>query len=90
MQFWGRSEFALEFGDYDVKLTVPADHIVDATGMLQNEKDVLTRTQQKRWEQARKSFKDPVIIVTQKEAEKTEKGRSKKLKTWHFNAKKCS
>ena len=87
MQFWGRSEFALEFGDYDVKLTVPADHIVDATGVLQNEKDVLTRTQQRRWEQARKSFKDPVIIVTQKEAEKTEKGRSKKLKTWHFNAK---
>ena len=86
MQFWGRSEFALEFGDYDVKLTVPADHIVDATGVLQNEKDVLTRTQQRRWEQARKSFKDPVIIVTQKEAEKTEKGRSKKLKTWHFNA----
>ena len=87
MQFWGRSEFALEFGDYDVKLTVPADHIVDATGELQNEKDVLTKTQQRRWEQARKSFKDPVIIVTQKEAEKTEKGRSKKMKTWHFNAK---
>ena len=87
MQFWGRSEFALEFGDYDVKLTVPDDHIVDATGVLQNEKDVLTRTQQRRWEQARKSFENPVMIVTQKEAEKTEKGRSKKLKTWHFNAK---
>jgi hypothetical protein len=87
MQFWGRSEFALEFGDFDVKLTVPEDHIVDATGELQNEKDVLSRTQQRRWKQARKSFKDPVMIVTQKEAEKTEKGRSKKLKTWHFNAK---
>ncbi|WP_417201350.1 M1 family metallopeptidase [Bizionia sp.] len=86
MQFWGRSEFALEFGDYDVKLTVPADHIVEATGELQNERTVLTKEQQRRFDKARKSFKDPVIIVTQKEAEKTEKGRSKKTKTWHFKA----
>jgi len=88
MQFWGRSEWALEFGDYDVKITVPADHILDATGELQNEKDVLTREQRKRFEQARKSFKDPVFIVTQAEAEIAEKGRSKKMKTWHFNAEK--
>ena len=87
MQFWGRSEFALEFGDYDVKLTVPADHIVDATGELQNEKDVLTKTQRNRFDKARTSYKDPVFIVTQAEAEKNEKGRSKKTKTWHFNAK---
>jgi len=87
MQFWGRSEWALEFGNYDVKLTVPADHIVDATGELQNEKEVLTKEQRKRWELARKSFKDPVFIVTQEEAEKAEKERSTKTKTWHFNAK---
>jgi len=87
MQFWGRSEWALEFGDYDVKLTVPADHIVDATGELQNEKEVLSREQRKRWAQARKSFKDPVFIVTQQEAEIAEKGRTTKTKTWHFNAK---
>jgi hypothetical protein len=87
MQFWGRSEWALEFGDYDVKITVPADHIMEATGELQNEKKVLTREQRKRFEQARKSFKDPVMIVTQEEAEETEKGRSTKTKTWHFNAK---
>ncbi|MDG2193355.1 MAG: M1 family metallopeptidase [Polaribacter sp.] len=87
MQFWGRSEWALEFGDYDVRLTVPADHIVDATGELQNEKEVLTKKQYKRFKQARKSFKDPVMIVTQKEAEKAEKGRSTKTKTWHFTAK---
>jgi hypothetical protein len=87
MQFWGRSEWALEFGDYDVKLTVPADHIVDATGELQNEKDVLTRQQRNRFAKARKTFDNPVMIVTQKEAEKAEKGRSTKTKTWHFNAK---
>ncbi len=87
MQFWGRSEFALEFGDYDVKLTVPADHILEATGELQNEKEVLTKEQRKRLEKARKSYKDPVVIVTQKEAEANEKKRATKTKTWHFKAK---
>lgn len=87
MQFWGRSEWALEFGDYDVKITVPADHILDATGDLQNEKKVLTKEQRKRFEKARNSFKDPVFIVTQKEAEKAEKERTTKTKTWHFIAK---
>jgi len=88
MQFWGRSEFALEFGDYDVKLTVPADHKMEATGDLQNPKDVLTKEQIKRFEQAEKSFKDPVFIVTQEEAEAAEKLRSTKTKTWHFKAEK--
>ena len=87
MQFWGRSEWALEFGDYDVKITVPADHVVDATGELQNEKRVLTKEQQKRFEKARTSFDKPVFIVTQDEAELAEKGKSTKTKTWHFNAK---
>lgn len=87
MQFWGRSEWALEFGDYDVKITVPSDHILDATGELQNEKKVLTKEQRKRFEEARTSFKDPVFIVTQEEAEKAEKGRSTKTQTWHFKAK---
>eukprot|EP01090_Pellita_catalonica_P023385 TRINITY_DN95_c0_g1_i8.p1 TRINITY_DN95_c0_g1~~TRINITY_DN95_c0_g1_i8.p1 ORF type:complete len:425 (-),score=85.29 TRINITY_DN95_c0_g1_i8:969-2243(-) len=88
MQFWGRSEWALEFGDYDVKITVPADHILEATGELQNEKEVLSREQRKRLEKARKSFKDPVFIVTQKEAEENEKQGTTKTKTWHFKANK--
>ena len=88
MQFWGRSEWALEFGDYEVNLTVPSDHIVDATGVLQNEKDVLTKTQRKRWEIAKKTFDKPVMIVTQEEAEKAEKGRATGTKTWKFKAQK--
>jgi hypothetical protein len=86
MQFWGRSEFALEFGDYEVNLTVPSDHIVEATGSLQNEKEVLTKTQRKRFESARKTFDNPVLIVTQQEAEETEKGRATDTKTWTFKA----
>jgi hypothetical protein len=85
-QFLGAGEFTLEFGDYDVQLTVPADHIVASTGALQNPDAVLTAAQRDRLKQARTSAK-PVIIVTQKEAEAAEKSRSTATKTWHFKAK---
>jgi len=84
-QFLGSGEFTLEFGDYDVQLTVPADHIVASTGELQNPQDVLSAAQRERLEKARGSDK-PVIIVTQKEAEEAEKSVSRAQKTWHFKA----
>ncbi len=87
MQFWGAGEFALAFGNYEVNITVPADHIIDGTGDLTNRADVLTAAQLKRYEQATQSFDKPVVIVTQDEAEKAEKGFSDKKKTWKFNAK---
>ncbi|MBL4605814.1 MAG: M1 family metallopeptidase [Flavobacteriaceae bacterium] len=86
-QFWGRSEFSLEFGDYEVNITTPADHMLGATGVLMNPSEVLTKKQQKRLAEAKKSFDKPVEIVTQKDAEKIEKGRSKRTKTWKFIAK---
>ncbi len=85
-QFWGRSEFALEFGDYEVNITTPADHMLGATGVLKNEKEVLTKKQLERLNLAKKTFDKPVIIVTQKEAEQIEKKKSKKTKTWKFFA----
>ncbi|HEX8612447.1 MAG TPA: M1 family metallopeptidase [Telluria sp.] len=85
-QFLGAGEFTLEFGDYDVQLTVPADHIVASTGELQNPGDVLTATQRERLRQARTSSK-PVIIVTQQEAEAAEKSRASGTRTWHYKAK---
>lgn len=85
-QFIGSGEFTLEFGDYDVKITVPSDHIVAATGVLQNPKKVLTKTQQKRLAKA-KTAKKPVLIVTVDEALANEKSRSTKANTWHFKAK---
>ena len=86
-QFWGNGEFALVFGDYDVNITVPADHIVDGTGELQNRKEVFSKTMMNRYNQARKSFDKPVMIVTQAEAEANEKSRSTAKKTWKFSAK---
>lgn len=85
-QFWGRSEFALEFGDFTVNITVPEDHMLGATGVLQNPKEVFSKKELKRREKARKSFDNPVIIRTQEEAEKIEKSKAKKTKTWKFIA----
>lgn len=86
-QFQKLGEFALEFGDYKVEITVPEDHIVASTGELLNSESVLTKTQLKRLEQAKKSFEKPVMIITQAEAEANEKEKSKKQKTWKFHAK---
>jgi len=87
-QFLGRGEFALPFGDYEVNLTVPSDHVVSASGVLQNPDAVMTNKQQRRFKDAKKSFDKPVIIVTQEEAVEAEKkeNKKKKMKTWEFRA----
>jgi hypothetical protein len=85
-QYLGDGEFTLEFGDYDVEVTVPSDHIVAATGELQNAGEVLTASQRERLEQAR-TAKQPVVIASQADAEAREKGRAATSKTWHFRAK---
>ena len=85
-QFWGNGEFALPFGDYDVKITVPNDHIVEATGTLKNRKEVYSSKMLKRFREAKKSYDEPVFIVTQEEAEANEKSVPTGTKTWHFTA----
>jgi hypothetical protein len=85
-QFWGRDEFALPFGNYEVNITVPADHILDATGKLMNREQVFTKTMLERYEKAKISYDEPVLIVTQEEAEAAEKSRSTAKKTWKFYA----
>jgi hypothetical protein len=85
-QFLGTGEFALTFGDFKVKVTVPADHIVAASGVLQNPDEVLSKTQQERLQKAKKTFDNPVLIVTEQEATKKEKTKSKEKKTWEFHA----
>jgi len=86
-QFWGNGEFALPFGDYDVEITVPADHLLDGTGEITNLKDVYSKEEYKRWEMAQKSFDKPVFIRTQEEAEKIAAGKSRSSKTWKLEAK---
>jgi len=84
-QFLGRGEFTLEFGDYEVELTVPADHIVASTGVLQNPETVLTATQRARLKQAETANK-PIFIVTPEEALANEKAGTDAVRTWRFKA----
>jgi len=85
-QFWGRDEFALAFGDYDVSITVPADHILDGTGALQNRKEIFSKEMMNRYNQAKKSYDEPVIIVTQDEADAASTNFDTNTKTWKFKA----
>ena len=85
-QFLGSGEFTLNFGDYHVEITVPADHVVASTGVLKNEKSVLTPTQRKRLQQARKTYDQPVMIVNEDEARTAEQGKKSGTKTWIFDA----
>jgi hypothetical protein len=85
-QFQRLGEFALEFGNYKVNLTVPADHIVGGTGTLLNAKEVLTTTEADRFEKAKSSFDKPLLIVTEEEAHAKEKNKSTAKKTWRFQA----
>jgi hypothetical protein len=84
-EFLGRGEFTLEFGDYEVAMTVPDDHIVASTGVLTNPDQVLTAAQRQRLETA-KNAKAPVFIVTPQEAAAAEAGNPKGKKTWRFSA----
>lgn len=85
-QFLGTGEFTLPFGDYKVRITVPSDHIIAATGVLKNPQDVLSKAEFDRFEKAKTSYNKPVIIVTENEAAKKEKTKSKQKKTWEFQA----
>ncbi len=85
-QFLGRGEFALEFGDYKVRLTVPSDFMVASTGWLQNPEQVLSKTELERFEKAKKSFDKPVFIRTEAEAIANEKSRATTTKTWEYHA----
>ena len=85
-QFLGQGEFTLPFGDYKVNITVPSDHIVASTGELTNASRILSSKQRARLAKAEKSFDDPVIIVTQEEAEAAEKNKATNTKTWTFEA----
>lgn len=85
-QFLGRGEFTLEMGNYEAHITVPNDHVVAATGVLQNPDDVLTAKQKERLEQAKES-KTPVFVITPEEAKKNESSKPTGKKTWTYRAK---
>lgn len=86
-QFTGRGEFALAFGDYKVNITVPADHVVGATGTCLNYDKVLSAEQLKRWKAAQNETKEPIEVVTKSEMEAAMKTKASGKKTWVYEAK---
>src|SRR6187397_2227003 len=84
-QFTGRGEFALTFGNFKVQMTVPADHVIGATGECQNYAQVLSPAQMARWQKAQ-TAKDVIEVVTLDEAKASEKDNTDKKKTWIFKA----
>jgi len=85
-QFTGRGEFALTFGDYKVKMTVPKDHMVGSTGVCKNLQKMLTPTQWSRWQESQ-TVTEPLEIVTLDEAKKMEASpKTTQTQTWEFHA----
>lgn len=85
-QFWGDGEFALPFGNFEVNITVPSDHIMEATGELQNPEAVLTEEMLAQYEKSKTSYNRPVFIVNQEQAIVNEKGYSTDTVTWSYKA----
>ena len=85
----GAGEFYLEYGKFDVNITLPSTYVVAATGVLGNPTDVLTRAQLARLARARGSD-TAIAIITKAEAERA--GSSQRLsapapqRTWRFSA----
>lgn len=84
-QFLGRGEFTLEFGDYLVNITVPDDHVVASTGVLQNPAEVLKPIWIERLRAAEQADQ-PLMIVTPEEAKENERSSPEGTKTWIFLA----
>ncbi|MFN8290310.1 MAG: M1 family metallopeptidase [Chitinophagaceae bacterium] len=85
-QFTGTGEFTLCFGNFNVQMTVPADHVVGGTGLCTNYAQTLSPVQMARWQKAQ-TAKEPVQIVTLEEALAASKKTSNPAKkTWIFKA----
>ncbi len=82
--YLGAGEFYCEYGDFDVKITAPANHTVVCSGILQNPTDVLTKTQQRRWAQAEKSDKTVYLIKPNEVGKPSSYVKNNGNLTWHF------
>jgi Peptidase family M1 domain len=85
LPYIGAGEFYLEYGDYDVTLTVPAGFLVAATGTVQNPSDVWSPTVRQRLEQA-KTASERIQVITAAEATANGRRAATGTTAWHFIA----
>lgn len=87
LPYTGPSEFYLEYGDYDISITVPSNHIVVSSGELTNPQDVYTVEQQNRWKSAAQSDKTVIIRSSSELADPKSRPTGKQELTWNFKLK---
>jgi hypothetical protein len=87
LPYTGPSEFYLEYGDYDISITVPSNHIVVSSGELTNPQDVYTVEQQNRWKAAAQSDKTVIIRSATEIADPKSRPTGKQEITWNFKLK---
>ena len=85
--YTGPGEFYLEYGDFDINITAPANHIVVCSGELQNPQDVYTPEQLKRWAQAEQSEETVVIRSASEVTSAASRPAGKTELTWKFKIK---
>src|SRR5437660_1611348 len=85
LPYIGAGEFYLEYGDFDVSLTLPAGFLVAATGTLVNPGAVWTAEQRARLARARTS-PERVQIITKAEATDNGQRTTPGTKTWRYTA----
>ncbi|HEY6059004.1 MAG TPA: M1 family metallopeptidase [Gemmatimonadales bacterium] len=85
LPYIGAGEFYLEYGDYDVTVTLPAGYLVAATGTVQNPTEVWSPAIRQRLEQS-KTATERVQVVTKAEATANGARQTAGTKAWHFTA----
>lgn len=87
LPYSGPGEFYLEYGDFDLNITAPANHIVVASGELLNPQEVYTPEQLKRWAAAEKSESTVIIRSAAEVTDPKSRPAGKTQLTWHFKIK---
>ena len=87
LPYLGAGEFYLEYGDFDINITAPSNHIVVCSGELINPSEVYTAEQQKRWAAAAKSEKTVIIRSGDEVLNPSSRPTGKSTLTWHFKIK---
>ena len=84
LPYLGAGEFYLDYGDYDYYITAPARELVVGSGELQNPQDVLTPTEIKRLDEARRSDKTVMIRSADEVTDPASRPQKQGDITWHF------